>query len=173
MPRKFTPASISSIVDMPVEIMTGRPVRLMCSSRVMSVDMEYAVEKVGGPTLLTERGTVFGYRDLVVDFRSLPVMRRFAPVVFDGTHSVQQPGAGRGRSGGQRAMVPGLVRAAVGAGVDALFLEVHPDPDRAPSDGPNSLDYAGFEALLEEVYRLQAARGRTKDDVVSTAIRVC
>ena len=152
---------------------TGRPVNIKKGQFMAAEDMRYAVEKVAGAALLTERGTTFGYRDLVVDFRNLPIMRRFAPVVFDGTHSVQQPGAEGGRSGGRRDLVPALVRSAVACGVDAIFLEVHPEPERAPSDGPNSLDYAGLEAVLAQVSRLQAARGASPDDVVSTAIAVC
>jgi len=152
---------------------TGRVVNVKKGQFMAAADMKFAVEKVAGPTLLTERGTTFGYRDLVVDFRNLAIMRAWAPVVFDGTHSVQQPGANNGRSGGHRALVPSLSRAAVACGVDALFLEVHPDPDHAPSDGPNSLGYRGLEVVLSEVSRLQAARARSSDDVVSSAIAVC
>ena len=151
---------------------TGRPVNVKKGQFMAAEDMRFAVEKVNGPCLLTERGTMFGYRDLIVDFRNLPILRRHAPVVFDGTHSVQRPGATDGRSGGRRDEVPGLVRAAVACGVDGLFLEVHPDPDRAPSDGPNSLTYAGLQAVLSDVSRLQAHRGAPHDDVVSTAIAV-
>ncbi len=121
-------------------------------------DMAFAVKKVGnGQVLLTERGATFGYRDLVVDFRSFGVMRRFAPVVFDGTHSVQKPGAADGKTGGDRTLVPPLARAAVACGVDALFLEVHPDPDRAPSDGPNSLTYGLLEQVLREAQAVRHA----------------
>ena len=152
---------------------TGKPVNVKKGQFMAAADMGYAVEKIAGPSLLTERGTMFGYRDLVVDFRGLAQLRRFAPVVFDGTHSVQRPGAAGGRSGGAREDVPALARAAVACGIDGLFLEVHPEPDLAPSDGPNSLDYAGLEEVLKQVYRLQAARGATPDDVVSTSIPVC
>ena len=93
---------------------TKRTVNIKKGQFMAAEDMAYAVEKVDGPTLLTERGTMFGYRDLVVDFRNLAVMRRFAPVVFDATHSVQQPGAAGGQSGGRRELVPALCRAAVG-----------------------------------------------------------
>ena len=152
---------------------TGRTVNIKKGQFMAAEDMRFAVEKVAGPAMLTERGTTFGYRDLVVDFRNLPIMRRFAPVIFDGTHSVQTPGAGDGRSGGRREFVRPLARAAVACGVDGLFLEVHPDPDRAPSDGPNSLNYEGFEALLRDVYRLQPAGERLADVVVSRSIPVC
>lgn len=107
-------------------------------------------EKAGnGDIMITERGTTFGYNNLVVDFRSLPIMRQMGhPVVFDGTHSVQLPGGAGTASGGQRDMVPFLCRAAVGAGVDAIFLEVHPEPERARCDGPNSLYLSSLRELL-------------------------
>ena len=122
--------------------------------------MRFAADKAIGAAgvLLTERGTTFGYRDLVVDMRNLLTMREIAPVVFDGTHSVQRPGAKGGSTGGDRSLVPPLVRAAVAVGVDAVFLEVHPKPDEAPSDGPNSLDYEGLVQVLKDVRALTAAR---------------
>jgi 2-dehydro-3-deoxyphosphooctonate aldolase (KDO 8-P synthase) len=99
--------------------------------------------------LLTERGASFGYNTLVTDFRSLPIMARTGyPVVFDATHSVQQPGGQGGSSGGQREFAPVLARAAVAVGVAALFIECHPDPDRAPSDGPNMIPLAQMPALI-------------------------
>jgi 2-dehydro-3-deoxyphosphooctonate aldolase (KDO 8-P synthase) len=125
-------------------------------------DMRYAIEKVrqggGQRVILTERGTTFGYHDLVVDYRSLAVMRRFAPVVFDATHSVQSPGGAGGVSGGAREYVPALTRAAVAFGVDALFLETHPRPDEALSDGPNMLPLAEIGGLLSECLALKSAR---------------
>ena len=124
---------------------------------MVPADMRHAAEKVraaGGQPLVTERGTSFGYGDLVVDMRSLIWLRETgAPVVFDGTHSVQQPGAG-GRTGGLREMIAPLVRAAVAVGVDGLYLEVHPDPDRARCDGPNCLSVSGFADLLDQVRTL-------------------
>jgi 2-dehydro-3-deoxyphosphooctonate aldolase (KDO 8-P synthase) len=116
-------------------------------------DMEQAILKahaVGNHNiLLTERGSFFGYQNLVVDMRSIAIMKRFGyPVVFDATHSVQLPG-GRGRSsGGQREFVAPLARAAIAAGADGIFLEIHPDPDSALCDGPNSLPFEHIEALL-------------------------
>jgi 2-dehydro-3-deoxyphosphooctonate aldolase (KDO 8-P synthase) len=116
-------------------------------------DMEHAILKahaVGNHNiLLTERGSFFGYQNLVVDMRSIAIMKRFGyPVVFDATHSVQLPG-GRGRSsGGQREFVAPLARAAIAAGADGIFLEIHPDPDSALCDGPNSLPFEHIEALL-------------------------
>jgi 2-dehydro-3-deoxyphosphooctonate aldolase (KDO 8-P synthase) len=109
--------------------------------------------------LLTERGSSFGYNNLVVDFRALPLLRETGyPVVFDATHSVQLPGAAGGASGGDRTMVPHLSRAAVAAGIDGLFFEVHPDPDHALSDGPNSLALDSLPELLSILKKI--------DDVV-------
>jgi 2-dehydro-3-deoxyphosphooctonate aldolase (KDO 8-P synthase) len=137
---------------------TGRPVNIKKGQFLAAEDMAFAKEKVGHErVLLTERGTTFGYRDLVVDYRNLEIMRAIAPVIFDGTHSVQRPGAAGGKTGGNRAQVPLLVRAAVAVGVDGVFLEVHPDPDRAPSDGPNSLTYEGLISVLREAKALRAA----------------
>ena len=99
--------------------------------------------------MVTERGATFGYNNLVVDFRSFPILRAMGhPVIFDGTHSVQLPGGAGTASGGQREMAPTLCRAAAAAGVDGIFLEVHPDPDRALCDGPNSLYLSSLEDLL-------------------------
>jgi len=99
--------------------------------------------------LLTERGSSFGYGNMVVDMRSPVVMRRFAPVVFDATHSVQMPGSGGGKTGGDRAMVPYLAKAAAAVGVDGFFFETHFDPDRALSDGPNMVTLDTLETLSE------------------------
>lgn len=107
--------------------------------------------------LLTERGVSFGYNNLVVDFRSFPILRGTGyPVVFDATHSVQLPGAAGKASGGDRNMVPCLARAAVAAGIDALFFEVHPDPDRALCDGPNSLVLDSLPGLLATLMKIDA-----------------
>ncbi len=107
--------------------------------------------------LLTERGVSFGYNNLVVDFRSFPILRGTGyPVVFDATHSVQLPGAAGKASGGDRNMVPCLARAAVAAGIDALFFEVHPDPDRALCDGPNSLVMDSLPGLLATLMKIDA-----------------
>jgi 2-dehydro-3-deoxyphosphooctonate aldolase (KDO 8-P synthase) len=122
---------------------TGRAVNIKKGQFVAPWDMTHPVEKVRSTgnerVFLTERGACFGYNALVVDYRSLPVMRRLAPVVFDGTHSVQQPSAAAGVSGGQPEFIPLLTRAAVAAGVDGVFLEVHDDPANAKSDGANAL----------------------------------
>jgi 2-dehydro-3-deoxyphosphooctonate aldolase (KDO 8-P synthase) len=116
-------------------------------------DMRHAVEKVresGNPRVsLTERGASFGYNNLVVDMRSLPIMREMAPVVFDATHSVQTPSGAGGKSGGQPEFIPVLSRAAVAAGIDGIFLEVHDNPAEAKSDGANALHLNKLQSVLE------------------------
>ena len=119
-------------------------------------DMENVLNKLveaGNPNVMAcERGASFGYNTLVSDFRSLPILKSFgSPVVFDATHSVQQPGGQGGTSGGQREFVPTLARAAASIGVAAMFLETHPDPLNAPSDGPNMIPTGEFEALLNDI----------------------
>ncbi|MGF7034600.1 2-dehydro-3-deoxyphosphooctonate aldolase (KDO 8-P synthase) [Paenibacillus mucilaginosus] len=119
-------------------------------------DMKNVVDKVkstgNNKLALTERGTTFGYNNLVVDFRSFMIMRQWGcPVVFDATHSVQLPGGGGTASSGDRKYVPNLVRAAAACGIDGLFMEVHPEPDKALSDGPNMLPLGELESLLREV----------------------
>ncbi len=138
---------------------TGKVVNVKKGQFLAPWDMENVVEKLessGNKNIfLTERGTSFGYNNLVSDMRSLPIMRQWGyPVVFDGTHSVQLPGGGGKISSGQREFVPPLARAAVAAGCDGLFLEVHPHPDRAPSDGPNMIDLATLDRLLTDVRRI-------------------
>jgi 2-dehydro-3-deoxyphosphooctonate aldolase (KDO 8-P synthase) len=134
---------------------TGGAVNVKKGQFVAPWDMRHAVEKVresGNPRVsLTERGASFGYNNLVVDMRSLPIMRGFAPVVFDGTHSVQTPSAGDGVSGGQPEFIPVLARAAVAAGVDGVFLEVHDNPAEAKSDGANALHLKKLKAVLEQL----------------------
>ncbi len=124
-------------------------------------DMRHAVEKVhegGCPRVcLTERGVSFGYNNLVVDMRSLPIMRGLAPVIFDGTHSVQTPSAANGVSGGQPEFIPVLARAAVAAGVDGIFLEVHENPAQAKSDGANALRLDNLREVLETLLAVHAA----------------
>lgn len=142
---------------------SGKPVNIKRGQFIAPEKMELAVQKVearGGKAMLTERGTIFGHRDLVVDMRGLVRMRRFAPVCFDATHSVQEPGAIGETSGGEREMVRPLARAAVAVGIDALFVEVHPQPQQAPCDGPSQIDLAEFERLLSEVRALECARAR-------------
>jgi 2-dehydro-3-deoxyphosphooctonate aldolase (KDO 8-P synthase) len=135
---------------------SGCPVNVKKGQFLAPWDMKNVVDKLRGEgcedILLTERGATFGYNNLVVDFRSLRVMRTFGvPVVFDATHSVQLPGGEGTRSGGERQYVGPLARAAVAFGVDAVFMEVHEDPDRAPSDGPTMLALARLPGLLREL----------------------
>jgi 2-dehydro-3-deoxyphosphooctonate aldolase (KDO 8-P synthase) len=135
---------------------TGKPVNVKKGQWMHPEGMSGAVAKVrgagrGGEIAVTERGTFFGYGDLVVDMRSFARMREAcaAPVIFDGTHSVQRPGQGAGgASGGAREFIPALTLAAIAAGADGLFLETHPDPDHAPSDGPNMLPLPQLDDLL-------------------------
>jgi 2-dehydro-3-deoxyphosphooctonate aldolase (KDO 8-P synthase) len=143
---------------------TGRPVNVKKGQFMAPWDMSQVVVKLlaagAEGVLLTERGTTFGYGRLINDFRAIPQMQATgAPVVFDATHSVQLPGGGPGgtASSGQREMIPTLAKAAVAAGCDALFLEVHPDPDRALSDGPNSLRLDDLPDLLDVCLRIRRA----------------
>jgi 2-dehydro-3-deoxyphosphooctonate aldolase (KDO 8-P synthase) len=142
---------------------TGRAINVKKGQFVAPWDMRHAVEKVAttGNTriFLTERGASFGYNNLVVDMRSLAIMRQFAPVVFDGTHSVQIPSGANGVSGGQPEFIPLLTRAAVAAGVDGIFLEVHDNPAEAKSDGANALDLKDLKPLLETLLAIHAAAG--------------
>jgi len=149
---------------------SGRPINVKKGQFLAPRDMQNVVEKIRSAgsedILLTERGTSFGYNNLVVDFRSLPIMRALGyPVVFDATHSVQLPGGQGDRSGGERRYVQALARAAVAVGVDALFMEIHEDPDRTLpdgrplSDGPNMLRLDDLPRLLDELSAHAAALG--------------
>jgi 2-dehydro-3-deoxyphosphooctonate aldolase (KDO 8-P synthase) len=162
------PAFLCRQTDLLVAVgRTGRPANIKKGQWMTPEGMAGAVEKVrsagAGPVAVTERGTFFGYGDLVVDMRSFARLKAAcrAPVVFDGTHSVQQPGRGAdGASGGQREHIPALLRAAAAAGADGFFLETHPDPDHAPSDGPNMIPLADLDALVERTLEVwHAARG--------------
>jgi 2-dehydro-3-deoxyphosphooctonate aldolase (KDO 8-P synthase) len=138
---------------------TGKPVNVKKGQFLAPWDMKNVVAKLlgaGNPNvLLTERGVSFGYNTLVSDLRALPILAETgAPVVFDATHSVQQPGGQGTASGGERRFVPVLARAATAVGVAGLFIETHQDPDRAPSDGPNMLPLASLEPLLEELIEI-------------------
>ena len=141
---------------------TGKPINLKKGQFVSPWDMKNAVGKIraGGPSqvMLVERGSSFGYNNLVVDMRSLPVMRSFdCPVIFDATHSVQLPGGLGGASGGRREFIAPLTRAAVATGIDGIFMEIHPDPDHALCDGPNSMPLDQVEDLLIRLVRIRAA----------------
>jgi len=134
---------------------TGKAVKIKKGQFMAPEDMKYAVEKVRGEgnnkVFLTERGASFGYHTLVVDMRSLPIMRQFTPVIFDVTHSVQQPGGKGGSSGGQREFAPFLARAAASVGVDGFFIETHPNPEKALSDGPNMIPLNEMESFLKMI----------------------
>jgi len=141
---------------------SGKIVNLKKGQFVSPWDMEHAVNKLRAAgcerILLTERGASFGYNNLVVDMRSLPVMRSLGcPVIYDATHSVQLPGGMGGSSGGQREFIPPLTRAAMAAGIDGLFMEVHPDPDKALCDGPNCWPLDQVETLLKQLLAVRAA----------------
>jgi len=141
---------------------TGRAINIKKGQFISPAEMGQAVRKVtstgNNNILLTERGSFFGYNNLVVDFRSIPIMKAFDfPVIFDATHSVQLPGGSGSCSGGQREFVENLARAAVAAGADGVFMEVHPDPDSALCDGPNSLPLDQVRpilGLLKEIHNL-------------------
>jgi 2-dehydro-3-deoxyphosphooctonate aldolase (KDO 8-P synthase) len=157
------PALLSRQTDLIVAAArTGRVVNLKKGQFLAPWDMKAAIGKAedGGNQriIVTERGFSFGYNNLVSDMRSVVIMRRFGyPVVFDATHSVQLPGAGGERSGGQREFIAPLARAAIAAGADAIFMEVHEDPDHALSDGANSLPLGALASLLTELERIRAA----------------
>lgn len=135
---------------------TGKAINIKKGQFLAPWDMRNVVEKVTATgnhkVILTERGTCFGYNTLVVDMRALPQMRSLGyPICFDATHSVQQPGAAGVQSGGQREMIPFLARSAAAAGIDALFLEIHPEPEKALSDAASMLRLAELEELLRQV----------------------
>ena len=134
---------------------TGKAVKIKRGQFMAPEDMRYAVDKVreagNQQVCLTERGFSLGYHNLVVDMRALPIMRQFSPVVFDVTHSVQQPGGMGGASGGQREFAPYLARAAGAAGVDGFFIETHPDPSKALSDGPNLIPLDRLDSFLKMI----------------------
>ena len=143
-------------------VRTGRIVNLKKGQFLSPEEMGPVIAKAraagGDKLLLTERGTTFGYHNLVADMRSIPVMRRFGfPVIFDATHSVQLPGGGGDRSGGQREFAPVLARAALAAGADGVFIETHPAPERALSDGPNMISLAAMPALLKSLLKVYSA----------------
>lgn len=137
---------------------TGKPVKIKKGQFMAPEDMKFAVEKVRGEgnnkVFLTERGSSFGYHNLVVDFRSLPIMRQYTPVVFDVTHSVQRPGGLGGKSGGDRQYAAFLARAAAAVGVDGFFIETHPTPETALSDGPNMIPLNEMNDFLKKIQQL-------------------
>jgi len=161
-----TPAFLCRQTDFITEVAkAGKPVNIKKGQFLAPWDMPHVLEKAkstgNSNIMLCDRGTSFGYNNLVSDFRSLIVMAETgAPVVFDATHSVQQPGGLGGATGGNREYVPGLARAAVAVGVAAVFMEVHPDPDNAKSDGPNSVALENLESILASLKAI--------DDVVKS-----
>lgn len=145
---------------------TGKTVNIKKGQFMAPEDMTGAVEKIRSAgnekIMLTERGTSFGYHNLIVDMRSLVILKSIGvPVVFDATHSVQLPGGLGNASGGQREFIRPLARAAAAVGIDALFMETHPTPEKALSDGPNSLDYESAETVISEVKEIYESKGKS------------
>ncbi len=145
-------------------VRTGKIVNLKKGQFLSPAEMGQVVKKAseagGRKLLVTERGTTFGYNNLVVDMRSIPIMRRFGfPIIFDATHSVQLPGAGGNKSSGQREFAPMLARCAVMAGANGVFIETHPAPDRALSDGPNMIPLGEMPKLLAELVKIHSLAG--------------
>ncbi|MEW6439468.1 MAG: 3-deoxy-8-phosphooctulonate synthase [bacterium] len=166
-----TPAFLCRQTDFLTAVASaGKPVNIKKGQFLAPWDMQHVVEKVlatgNRDILLTERGFCFGYNQLVSDFRSLPILREIGfPVIFDATHSVQLPGGQGAASGGQREFILPLARAAAAVGVDGLFLEVHDDPDRALSDGPNSLPVGRVQDVLDQILTIhRKVREWQRDD---------
>jgi 2-dehydro-3-deoxyphosphooctonate aldolase (KDO 8-P synthase) len=146
-------------------VLTGQIVNLKKGQFLAPLEMGQVIEKArsagGNKILVTERGTTFGYNNLVADMRSIPILKRFGcPVIFDATHSVQLPGGGGDKSSGQREFAPVLARCALAAGANGIFIETHPQPDRALSDGPNTIPLAEMPALLKSLLKFHAAARR-------------
>ena len=151
---------------------TGKTINVKKGQFLAPWDMKNVVAKLEAAgsdrIMMTERGTSFGYNTLVVDFRSLPQMRALGyPVVFDATHSVQMPGGQGNKSGGQREFVPYLARAAAAIGIDALFMEIHEDPDRALSDGPNMIHLANLENVLRPILNVRHSLNDVRTPVLA------
>jgi 2-dehydro-3-deoxyphosphooctonate aldolase (KDO 8-P synthase) len=145
------------------------PVNVKKAQFIAPQDIRMAVDKLRSygahDVLVTDRGTTFGYNNLIADMRGLTQIREFAPVCFDATHAVQYPGADGGASGGDRRLVSALSRAAVATGIDALFVEAHPDPANAPCDGPSQLTFDALDAVLSEVCAVADALAQLPDEV--------
>ena len=165
-------AQVADVIQIPAFLMrqtdliaacaaTGIAVNLKKGQFIAPHDMHHAVDKLKHfgceDILVTDRGTCFGYNNLVTDMQGLVQMRSFAPVCFDATHAVQYPGANGGSSGGDRRFVAPLARAATGAGIDALFIETHPDINSAPCDGPSQISFEELDQLLAEVHAIDSA----------------
>jgi 2-dehydro-3-deoxyphosphooctonate aldolase (KDO 8-P synthase) len=143
-------------------VQTGKIVNIKKGQFLSPAEMGQVIDKArkagGRKVMVTERGTTFGYNNLVSDMRSIPIMRGFGcPVVFDATHSVQLPGGGGDRSAGQREFAPVLARCAVAAGADGLFIETHPEPEKALSDGPNMIRLKDMPGLLRTLLKVRSA----------------
>jgi len=157
------PAFLSRQTDLLVAVgETGKPVNIKKGQFLAPEDMQFSIGKVTSTgneqVMVTERGITFGYHNLVVDMRGLTIMRSLGyPVVFDATHSVQLPSGGYGASSGQREFAPVLARAAVAVGIDAVFMEVHPEPGQAPCDGPNMIPLADARAMIEQLLAVHRA----------------
>ncbi len=157
------PAFLCRQTDLLVAVAQSKRAISLKKGQFMSPwDMKYAVAKIkesgNASLMLLERGVSFGYNNLVVDMRSFPILRGLGcPVIYDATHSVQLPGGASGSSGGQREFIPTLARAAVAAGLDGVFMEVHPEPDKALCDGPNSMPLNKVEALLKQMLAIHEA----------------
>ncbi|MFZ3047961.1 MAG: 3-deoxy-8-phosphooctulonate synthase [Desulfatirhabdiaceae bacterium] len=155
------PAFLCRQTDFILEVSrTGKPVNIKKGQFLAPWDLKHVVEKIKSAgndrILLTERGTMFGYNNLVVDYRGIPIMKQYGyPVIFDATHSVQLPGGAGDSSGGQREFAPHLARAAVAAGANGIFMEVHSDPDSALCDGPNSLRLTDLPDLLTQLISIR------------------
>jgi 2-dehydro-3-deoxyphosphooctonate aldolase (KDO 8-P synthase) len=172
-PQTAAAAQVADILQIPAflcrqtdliaaAVQTGRIVNLKKGQFLSPAEMGQVVDKArsagGRRILVTERGTTFGYNNLVADMRSIPILRRSGcPVIFDATHSVQLPGGGGTKSGGQRQFAPVLARSALAAGADGLFIETHPEPDRALSDGPNMIPLHEMPALLNDLLKVYSA----------------
>jgi 2-dehydro-3-deoxyphosphooctonate aldolase (KDO 8-P synthase) len=168
------PAFLSRQTDLLVAAAkTYKPVNIKKGQFLAPWDMKHAVEKVRGAgnpaVLVTERGASFGYNALVADMRALPILAETtrAPVIFDATHSVQEPGGLGSTTGGNRAMVEPLARAATAIGIDGLFFETHPDPDHSPSDGPNMIPLAEFPGLIRRILKIRETVERFGDKAES------
>ncbi|MCX7991638.1 MAG: 3-deoxy-8-phosphooctulonate synthase [Proteobacteria bacterium] len=163
------PAFLCRQTDLLVEVAkTEKVVNVKKGQFLSPWDVKNIIDKVlstgNNKLILTERGTTFGYNNLVVDFRSFPVIRSFGfPVVYDATHSIQKPGGLGDRSGGDREMIPYLLRSAVACGVDGIFMEVHEDPDKAYCDGPNSFELAKLERLLKKIIAIDSLISEDKN----------
>jgi 2-dehydro-3-deoxyphosphooctonate aldolase (KDO 8-P synthase) len=145
---------------------TGKPVKVKKGQFMAPEDMKFAVDKIRGEgndnVFLTERGSSFGYHNLVVDFRSLPIMRQYTPVVFDVTHSIQRPGGLGGKSGGDRQYATYLAKAAAAVGVDGFFIETHPHPEKALSDGPNMVPLHELKSFVEAIAKIWSLTNSSK-----------